>query len=117
MVGYECALGGGGRGVLRGDRFVAGRRHHSPRDLAAHSTSKAPRVDNPWWEEVNPCADTSSPARQAGKTTILAALRLRGYDVVDESATDVIARNQALGHDQPPAFGYLFSLMIGLHAR
>jgi predicted ATPase len=37
----------------------------------------------------------------AGKTTILAALRDRGYAVVDEAATDVIAREQALGRDQP----------------
>jgi predicted ATPase len=37
----------------------------------------------------------------AGKTTILAALRNRGYAVVDEAATDVIAREQALGRDQP----------------
>jgi predicted ATPase len=37
----------------------------------------------------------------AGKTTILAELRNRGYAVVDEAATDVIAREQALGRDQP----------------
>jgi predicted ATPase len=37
----------------------------------------------------------------AGKTTILAALRDRGYAVVDEAATDVIAREQALGRDEP----------------
>jgi predicted ATPase len=37
----------------------------------------------------------------AGKTTILAALRDRGYAVVDEAATDVIAREQALGRDRP----------------
>jgi predicted ATPase len=37
----------------------------------------------------------------AGKTTILAALRDRGYAVVDEAATDVSAREQALGHDEP----------------
>jgi predicted ATPase len=36
-----------------------------------------------------------------GKTTILAALRDRGYAVVDEAATDVIAREQALGRDRP----------------
>ncbi|MBE1490564.1 AAA family ATPase [Plantactinospora soyae] len=37
----------------------------------------------------------------AGKTTIVAALRDRGYAVVDEAATDVIAREQALGRDEP----------------
>jgi predicted ATPase len=37
----------------------------------------------------------------AGKTTLLAALRDRGYAVVDEAATDVIAREQALGRDEP----------------
>ena len=37
----------------------------------------------------------------AGKTTILAALRDRGYAVVDEAATDVIARHLATGRDQP----------------
>jgi predicted ATPase len=36
----------------------------------------------------------------AGKTTILAALRDRGYAVVDEAATDVIARERALGRDE-----------------
>jgi predicted ATPase len=36
----------------------------------------------------------------AGKTTILAALRERGYAVVDEAATDVIARKHALGVDE-----------------
>ena len=36
-----------------------------------------------------------------GKTTILAALRDRGHAVVDEAATDVIAREQARGRDEP----------------
>lgn len=36
----------------------------------------------------------------AGKTTILAALRSRGYVVVDEAATDVHIRLQALGRDE-----------------
>ncbi|WP_327003642.1 AAA family ATPase [Dactylosporangium sp. NBC_01737] len=36
----------------------------------------------------------------AGKTTILAALRGRGYAVVEEAATDVNLRLQALGRDQ-----------------
>jgi predicted ATPase len=36
----------------------------------------------------------------AGKTTILAALLDRGYAVVDEAATDVIAQEQALGRDE-----------------
>jgi predicted ATPase len=37
----------------------------------------------------------------AGKTTILTTLRARGYAVVDEAATDVIAREQALGRGEP----------------
>jgi predicted ATPase len=37
----------------------------------------------------------------AGKTTILAALRNRGYAVVDEAATDIIAREHALGREEP----------------
>lgn len=37
----------------------------------------------------------------AGKTTILAALRSRGYAVVDEAATDVIAAELAQGRDRP----------------
>jgi predicted ATPase len=37
----------------------------------------------------------------AGKTTILAALRARGYAVVDEAATDIIAGEQALGRVGP----------------
>jgi predicted ATPase len=37
----------------------------------------------------------------AGKTTILTALRDRGYAVVGEAATDVITREQRLGRDLP----------------
>jgi predicted ATPase len=37
----------------------------------------------------------------AGKTTVLAALRDRGYAVVEEAATDVIAREHSLGRDHP----------------
>jgi predicted ATPase len=37
----------------------------------------------------------------AGKTTILAALQSRGYAVVDEAATEINVRLQALGHDEP----------------
>jgi len=43
----------------------------------------------------------------AGKTAILRLLELDGYAVVEEAATDVIAVDQALGHDKPldvPAF-------------
>ena len=36
----------------------------------------------------------------AGKTTILAALRARGYAVVDEAATDVNVHLQAPGRDE-----------------
>lgn len=37
----------------------------------------------------------------AGKTVILRVLESRGYAVVDEAATDVIARGQAGGRDEP----------------
>jgi len=37
----------------------------------------------------------------AGKTTILTALHDRGYAVVHEAATDVIAREQARGREEP----------------
>jgi predicted ATPase len=37
----------------------------------------------------------------AGKTTILAALQQRGYAVVNEAATDIIAHQQALGRHEP----------------
>jgi predicted ATPase len=37
----------------------------------------------------------------AGKTSILKTLQDRGYQVVGEAATDVIAREQALGVDEP----------------
>jgi predicted ATPase len=37
----------------------------------------------------------------AGKTTILTGLRDRGYAVVDEAATDVNVRLQALGRHEP----------------
>ena len=37
----------------------------------------------------------------SGKTSLQHALRDRGYDVVEEAATDVIAAGQARGDDQP----------------
>jgi predicted ATPase len=37
----------------------------------------------------------------AGKTAIVAELRSRGYAVVDEAATDVIAREHARGREEP----------------
>lgn len=37
----------------------------------------------------------------AGKTSILKGLQDRGYEVVEEAATDVIAREQALGVEEP----------------
>ena len=37
----------------------------------------------------------------AGKTTLADALRLRGHRVVPEAATDVVARFQAAGIDDP----------------
>ncbi|GIJ66926.1 AAA family ATPase [Virgisporangium ochraceum] len=48
----------------------------------------------------------------AGKTTILAGLRERGYPVVDEAATDVIARRQREGHPEPwTAPGFLDAIL------
>lgn len=38
----------------------------------------------------------------AGKTSILLALKARGYDVVTEAATDVVARHLASGSAHPP---------------
>jgi predicted ATPase len=43
----------------------------------------------------------------SGKTAVLRQLEVAGHAVVEEAATDVIARLQALGHDEPwrdPAF-------------
>ena len=37
----------------------------------------------------------------AGKTAILRALELRGYRVVEEAATDIVASAQALGEPEP----------------
>ena len=50
----------------------------------------------------------------AGKTTILAALRDRGYAVVDEAATDVIAREMALGRDRPSHDGGFLDAIVHL---
>jgi len=37
----------------------------------------------------------------AGKTAVLRLLEVRGYVVVEEAATDVIALSDALGHEEP----------------
>ncbi|HEX9131501.1 MAG TPA: AAA family ATPase [Ktedonobacteraceae bacterium] len=37
----------------------------------------------------------------SGKTSILHELKRQGYSVVEEAATDVIAREQGLGHPEP----------------
>jgi predicted ATPase len=37
----------------------------------------------------------------AGKTSLLRSLRERGWAVVEEAATEVIAREQAAGFDEP----------------
>ncbi len=37
----------------------------------------------------------------AGKTSIIRSLKSKGFDTVDEAATDVITRKQAAGTDQP----------------
>lgn len=53
-----------------------------------------------------------------GKTSILAALRDQGYAVVPEAATDVIARQQARGVDEPWTRPEFIDQIVGLqHAR
>ncbi|HEX3490460.1 MAG TPA: AAA family ATPase [Streptosporangiaceae bacterium] len=53
-----------------------------------------------------------------GKTSILAALRDRGYAVVPEAATDVIARQQARGVDEPwTRPGFIDQIVALQHAR
>ena len=42
---------------------------------------------------------TGSPG--AGKTAVLRLLEISGYVVVEEAATDVIALENALGHEEP----------------
>jgi predicted ATPase len=55
---------------------------------------------NSWKEPVTPCyVLTGTPG--AGKTAVLRLLEARGHRVVEEAATDVIALEQALGHDEP----------------
>lgn len=54
----------------------------------------------------------------AGKTTILTALRDRGYPVVGEAATDVIARAEQRGETEPPhGPGFLDAIVQLQHRR
>ncbi len=50
----------------------------------------------------------------AGKTAILRKLQTRGWAVVDEAATDVIAREQARGVDEPWTNGEFISKIAAL---
>ena len=53
----------------------------------------------------------------AGKTTILAALRELGYAVVEEAATDVVAREQALGRDDAAHYASFVDAITLLQRR
>ena len=53
----------------------------------------------------------------AGKTTILTALRDRGYPVVGEAATDVIARAERLGRDHPSIGSGFLEAIVRLQRR
>lgn len=50
----------------------------------------------------------------SGKTVLLEALRERGHAVVEEAATDVIARQQARGVDEPWEQADFLDLVAGL---
>jgi predicted ATPase len=53
----------------------------------------------------------------AGKTAVLRLLEFRGYAVVDESATAVIALEQAFGQDQPWTDGGFIDKIVALQQR
>lgn len=53
----------------------------------------------------------------SGKTALLSALRHRGHVVVEEAATDVIARQQAHGIDEPWLHGDFVDLIVRLQRR
>jgi predicted ATPase len=53
----------------------------------------------------------------SGKTELLRALRLRGHAVVEEAATDVIARQQTCGSDEPWLREDFVDLIVGLQRQ
>jgi len=53
----------------------------------------------------------------AGKTVILRGLERRGYAVIGEAATDVIARRQARGHPEPWTSAGFIDRIIALQRR
>ncbi|WP_060884595.1 ATP-binding protein [Streptomyces caniscabiei] len=53
----------------------------------------------------------------AGKTTILRGLAALGHTVVEEAATDVIARAQARGEDEPWARDWFVDEIVELQKR
>lgn len=53
----------------------------------------------------------------SGKTSVLRLLRERGYDIVDEAATDVIAAEQARGVDVPWARPGFIDAVVALQRR
>ncbi len=53
----------------------------------------------------------------AGKTSLLHGLQKRGWSVVEEAATDVIARAQAVGRDDPWSDGGFTSKIAVLQRR
>jgi predicted ATPase len=53
----------------------------------------------------------------SGKTSVLRFLETLGYSVVDEAATDVIALEQALGHDEPWSDPQFMDQIVALQRR
>jgi predicted ATPase len=53
----------------------------------------------------------------AGKTAVLRMLETLGYLVVEEAATDVIALEQVLGHDEPWAGDGFIDKIVALQRR
>jgi predicted ATPase len=74
-----------------------------PSNLSLHHTSPCLEAD-----VIRRFVLTGAPG--AGKTTIAAALRERGYPVVDEAATDVIAERPDLQWDGPAFLDHIVAL-------
>lgn len=53
----------------------------------------------------------------SGKTALIGALRQRGHVIVEEAATDVIARQQADGSDEPWLHDDFVDLIVRLQRR
>ncbi len=53
----------------------------------------------------------------SGKTSVLMALRSRGYDVIQEAATAVICREQAQGDDEPWAQATFIDEIVALQRQ